>query len=773
MKIDSFFRYYKKILMRLLMFPVHLFPVKKNRVLLMNALSQNYSDNPKYVAEYLLQHYPGRFEIIFPVKSLAVRRELAKKGLIVVKYNSLPYFYYALTCKVFLTNSGGFSYLPMRKQQYIINTWHGGGAYKKCGLDMYEDTPLFRKDLLLAGSRTDLFFSSCKRFTDVISASMLTPKEVFWNVGMPRNDILCRSDSALRQRIRNVLGLQDGEKLVLFAPTYRKPNDNYFKKSIAISYGIDSDRVCRALEHRFGSTWRFGYRLHPCVSNHIPLSGSNVLDISDYPDMQELLLAADAMITDFSSSLWDFMLTGKPSFLFALDLEHYIKTTQVYTPVEEWPFPRATNNDQLEKNILEFSETDYAAACKQHYEDLGGCETGEATKLACQRIYERCYPGIPSESQKHRYLFINSVAGFGSTGRIAADLCRELIAEGHQCLLAYGRDMVNCSDVPTIRIGSALDYELHGLMTRVTDKHGFGSKTATKRFLEAAQEYDPDILWLHNIHGYYLNIDLLFKWIKSRPNMQVKWTLHDCWSFTGHCAYFSFVGCERWKTGCHNCPQKSVYPASILLDNSKNNYIRKKNAFTGIPNMTLTVPSQWLANLVKQSFLREYPVEVRYNTIDTSIFKPTSGDFRKKYGLEDKKIILGVANVWEARKGLSDFLALAKMLDEQYQIVLVGLSPKQLQELPDNILGITRTNSAVELAEIYSAADVYVNPSREETFGLTTVEALSCGTVPIVYRGTACEEITEKFGGIAVEPNVEAIYTAVIMQTQTTNQQSQ
>ena len=388
--MDALLRFSKKIMMRTAMLPLCLFPIKKNRVLLMNALAQNYGDNPKSVAEYLLAHYPGQFEIIIPVKDPAANAHLTDKGLTVVKYNSLRYFRYALTSQVFLTNSGGFSYLPMRKKQYIINTWHGGGAYKKCGLDMYEDTPLFRKDLKLAGDKTNLFLSTCQRFTEVVSASMLTPKEVFWGIGMPRNDIMCHPDEKLRQEVRAKLGLQEGEKLILFAPTYRKPNDNYFKESIAISYGVDCDRVCKAMEKRFGGTWRFAYRLHPCVTNRDGLPGGAVMDLSDYPDMQELLLAADAMINDFSSSMWDFMLKGRPSFLFAIDLEHYIKTTQVYTPVEEWPFPSSTNNDDLERSILEFDEESYAAACKRHYEALGGCETGKATELVCQRIREVC-----------------------------------------------------------------------------------------------------------------------------------------------------------------------------------------------------------------------------------------------------------------------------------------------------------------------------------------------------------------------------------------------
>ena len=388
--MDAILRYSKKILMRTMMLPLRLLPLRRNRVVLLNALARNYGDNPKSVAEYLIDQYPGKLQIIIPVKDPAAYGHLAEKGLTVVKYNSVKYFYYALTCQVFLTNSGGFSYLPMRKKQYIINTWHGGGAYKKCGLDMYEDTKLFRKDLKLTADKTDVFLSTCQKFTEVISSSLLTPKEIFWEIGMPRNDKMLHPDPAVRQSVRDALGLKDDEKLILFAPTYRKPDDNYFKESIAISYGVDCQRVCKAMQQRFGGTWRFAYRLHPCVTNRDGLPGGDVLDLSDYPDMQELLQAADAMINDFSSSMWDFMLTGRPSFLFAVDLEHYVKTTQVYTPVSQWPFPSSTNNDDLEKTILEFDEAAYAAACRRHYEDLGGCETGNATKLIGDRIYEKC-----------------------------------------------------------------------------------------------------------------------------------------------------------------------------------------------------------------------------------------------------------------------------------------------------------------------------------------------------------------------------------------------
>jgi len=359
-----------------------------------------------------------------------------------------------------------------------------------------------------------------------------------------------------------------------------------------------------------------------------------------------------------------------------------------------------------------------------------------------------------------KYLFVNSVAGYGSTGRIAAEKCRELMKEGHECVLAFGRIREGFPDVPTVQIGSNLDYRLHAFGSRLLDSSGFGSRSATRQFLKWVEDYDPDVIWLHNLHGYYIHLGELFAYLRG-CGKEIRWTLHDCWSFTGHCAYFDAVRCEKWKTGCHSCPQKGSYPKSILLDSSRENYRRKKELFTGIPNLSLIVPSHWLEKRVKESFLGEYPVEVVYNTVDRKVFHPLESGLRKKHGLENKKILLGVASVWDARKGLQDFVELAGMLDDSYRIVLIGLSPKQRESLPDNILGLGRTGSVEELVQWYSAADVFVNPSKEETFGMTTLEAEYCGTRAIVYRDTACEEIAQSFGGLAVSWGPEHLYEAV------------
>lgn len=362
-----------------------------------------------------------------------------------------------------------------------------------------------------------------------------------------------------------------------------------------------------------------------------------------------------------------------------------------------------------------------------------------------------------------KVLLINSVCGIGSTGRICTDLAQKFEAAGDEVKIAYGRK----GTVPeqfqkyAVRIGTDWDCKMHAIQTRLFDTHGFGSKHATKKFLQWAEEYKPDLLWLHNIHGYYINVEMLFDWIKKHPEMQVKWTLHDCWAFTGHCSYFTAVKCAQWKSHCSYCSQLRRYPACYAMSSVRRNFARKRAAFTGVPNLTLITPSKWLADLVKQSFLKEYPVEVHYNTIDTTIFKPTPSDFRERYGLQDKIIVLGVANVWEDRKGLFDFYKLAEMLDDHYAIVLVGLSEKQIEDLPKNIKGIQRTNSPKELVAIYTAADVFVNPSVEETFGMTPVEAQACGAPSIVYEGTACAEVAEQNGNKAVPQDVNALYEAI------------
>lgn len=356
-----------------------------------------------------------------------------------------------------------------------------------------------------------------------------------------------------------------------------------------------------------------------------------------------------------------------------------------------------------------------------------------------------------------KILIINVCCGTGSTGRICTDLADMLIEQGHECKIAYGRD-----DVPekyrdiAVKIGSSFSISCNALKARLFDNEGFNATKATKKFIKWVEKYDPDVIHLHNLHGYYLNVKVLFDYLRT-CGKKIVWTLHDCWAFTGHCTHFQSPHCDSWKTECGRCVRMNDYPKA-LTDRSKRNFLLKKELFTGIPNLTIVTPSKWLAELVKQSFLNEYPVRVINNGIDLTVFKPTESDFREKYGLIGKKIILGVASVWDERKGLNDFIKLADLIDSDTRIVLVGVNKKQKKHLPKNIVAIEKTNNAKELAEIYTAADVFFNPSVEETFGMTAVEAMACGTYTIVYDHTAVAEIIPVgYGEVVKSGNAEAV----------------
>lgn len=355
-----------------------------------------------------------------------------------------------------------------------------------------------------------------------------------------------------------------------------------------------------------------------------------------------------------------------------------------------------------------------------------------------------------------KILQINSVCGIGSTGRIATDLYKFLEEKGHGCKIGYGRKAAP-QGIDSIKIGSKLDNYMEVLKTRIFDIHSFGCIKSTKKFIKEVKEYDPDIIHLHNIHGYYLNIEILFKYLKEAKK-PIIWTLHDCWAFTGHCAYFDFVECEKWKTGCEKCPQKSAYPTSKFIDNSKSNYKKKKEIFTSIENITIVTPSKWLANLVKESFLGKYDIKVINNGIDLSKFKKTKSNFREKYNLEDKFIILGVASVWDERKGLRYFVELNKLLNDEYKIVLVGVDENQQSQLTDNIISITRTNNVEELAQIYTAADVFVNPTLEDNYPTTNLEAIACETNIITFDTGGSPEIIKHLNeGIVEKGNIEKL----------------
>ena len=333
-----------------------------------------------------------------------------------------------------------------------------------------------------------------------------------------------------------------------------------------------------------------------------------------------------------------------------------------------------------------------------------------------------------------KYLFINSVYGVRSTGKIIAQQCRQLQAQGHTCLVGYGREASPDCAVKTLKIGTRLDVLIHGFLSTFFDRQGFGSKRATKRFLKQVETYAPDVIWLHNVHGYYIHLETLFNWLKAHPKIKVYWTLHDCWAFTGHCAYFTMAKCDKWKTQCKNCPQKKAYPRCLGFSGSSRNYQKKKEIFNGVADLTLITPSQWLADLTRESFLKNYPVKVQNNTVDTTVFKPTPSDFRHRYGIKHKKIVLAVAVILEETKGLPDLLQLRKLLDERFVLVLVGVPTEKIKQLPPNIKGIARTKNQQELAAIYTAADVFVNPTHQDNYPTVNLEARACGTPVVTYN---------------------------------------
>lgn len=419
-----------------------------------------------------------------------------------------------------------------------------------------------------------------------------------------------------------------------------------------------------------------------------------------------------------------------------------------------------------------------------------------------------------------RVLIINSVINIGSTGRICLGIAKSFLDAGNEVAFAYGRGKVDKDALPsglqTFRITNPLGLYLSALSTRLTDHHGFSNAIATKKFLRWVDKFNPDLIWMHNLHGYYIHVGILFAYLKKHPDIKKQWTLHDCWAFTGHCAYFTAAGCEKWKSACEGCPNRRKYPESWIADRSNENHREKRDLFKGVHNLEIICPSSWLASLVRQSFLSEYPVKVIYNRIPN--LEPTMSPavLRKRLGFEGKCVVMGAANLWEDRKGLSDFLALANSLGSNFVILLVGkIKITQLQALlkggwqravnkkmgywiyscsktvsvrslepppafiaptdpgkviiPDvneafrtltgesmrdggmrpspvaKILVIPRPLDKQSLINLYSLADVFFNPTKEENYPTVNLEALSCGAYLLTYDIGGCKETLENW----------------------------
>ena len=344
---------------------------------------------------------------------------------------------------------------------------------------------------------------------------------------------------------------------------------------------------------------------------------------------------------------------------------------------------------------------------------------------------------------KKSIVFINVVCN-GSTGKIMCETAKMASKKGFDVYCFYGRGQAkSIENVHFKKIGNKIPILFHGLIARL-GYNGHGSYLATKKLIKEIKNINPSIIHLHNIHGYYLNIKVLFNYLKNEFQGKIIWTLHDCWAFTGHCSHFTYVNCDKWKHGCHNCPQLNCYPKEYL-DTTKKEYNLKRELFTGINNLTLVTPSNWLANLVKKSFLKNYEVKIVNNGIDLNIFKKTiDKEIFEKYNIpQDKKIILGISSIWNNRKGLKDFYELAQLIKDDTIIILVGSNIKEHHE---KIILIEKTENQQELAKLYSIATVFFNPTYEDTYPTVNLESIACGTPVITYNGTGSIESAQVFG---------------------------
>ena len=362
-----------------------------------------------------------------------------------------------------------------------------------------------------------------------------------------------------------------------------------------------------------------------------------------------------------------------------------------------------------------------------------------------------------------KLLQINVTVNVGSTGRIAEQIGSAVMAKGGESYIAHGIGSV-VSKSKVVTIASRWNYRLHRNLSKWTDMQGRFSTLVTMRLVRKIKKITPDIIHLHNIHGSYINYKVLFNYLRN-ANIPVVWTLHDCWPMTGHCAHFAYAKCERWKTGCYNCPERKSYPTSKFFDRSRKNYIDKREVFTSVKNITLVPVSNWLGEIAKESYLKACKIEVIHNGIDINTFVPdTENQLKAQYNIStDKRIVLGVASPWGKRKGFDDFISLSKLLSQdKYQVVLIGLSDKQRQLLPDGVIGLLRTGSVEELAQWYSAADVFVNLTYEDSYPTTNLEAISCGTPVVTYKtGGSPESITPYTGRVVEQGDLESVVEAI------------
>ncbi len=349
-----------------------------------------------------------------------------------------------------------------------------------------------------------------------------------------------------------------------------------------------------------------------------------------------------------------------------------------------------------------------------------------------------------------KILQINSVCGVGSTGKICVDIAKVAKEYGHECVIAYGRgEAKNWDNV--YKITNSIGNKIHFIKSRIFDRHGLCNSYETKKFVKFIKTYNPDVIHLHNVHGYYINYKILFDYLKT-SRAKIVWTMHDMWPITGHCAYA--FNCDKWEHQCQWCEYLNDYPKSIL-DNSFKNHKYKKDAFTKPKTIDIVTPSKWLSDCFRKSYLNKYNIQTINNGIDLNVFKVQNTNWKTKQNLNDYKLILGVASVWDRRKGLDDIIALSDKVNEDVRIILVGLTKEQILKLPSNIIGIERTQNQQELAEIYSSADLFINLTYADNFPTVNIESLACGTPVLTYKtGGSPESITNETGFVIEQGDI-------------------
>lgn len=361
-----------------------------------------------------------------------------------------------------------------------------------------------------------------------------------------------------------------------------------------------------------------------------------------------------------------------------------------------------------------------------------------------------------------RIFQLNTFCGVKSTGRIALEIAKLVKADGGECLIGYGVPELSPDAQPfACRVGEPIERKLHAAMRKCLDAEGYGSWLATQKLIRQMKAFKPDLVHIHNLHGCYLHFSTLFRYLKS-AGIPVVWTLHDCWPFTGHCAYFDYSGCERWKTGCYDCPQQKSYPICIGLDGSSRNYTHKKKWFSQLENLTFVAPCEWMLKPLKASFMGRYPAKVILNGVNLEQFHPVPSDLRSRFELKDQKICLSVASDWDARKGLPYLCEAAQKMGKEFCFVVIGLDEEQIHQLPSNMLGLQRTANTEELAAWYTLADCFVNTTLEDNMPMVNLEALACGTPVAVFETGGCPEAVDEQTGIVVpQKDVDALCESI------------